>query len=84
MPATFVDLPEVLVNLSNAGSDRTQYLKVKVVLELPHLSSVGKYTLKAEGSFQNRQRSGELKDVSPSPPEFPTPPAGDIVGLLSA
>ena len=34
-PAVFVDLPEVLVNLNNAGSDRTQYLKVKVVLELP-------------------------------------------------
>ena len=34
-PATFVDLPDVLVNLSNAGTDRTQYLKVKVVLELP-------------------------------------------------
>jgi flagellar FliL protein len=34
-PASFVDLPEVLVNLSNAGSDRTQYLKVKVTLEVP-------------------------------------------------
>jgi flagellar FliL protein len=34
-PATFVDLPDVLVNLSNAGNDRTQYLKVKIVLELP-------------------------------------------------
>ncbi len=34
-PAVFVDLPEVLVNLSNTGSDRTQYLKVKLVLELP-------------------------------------------------
>src|SRR5581483_3529514 len=33
--ATFVDVPEVLVNLSNPGSDRTQYLKVKIVLELP-------------------------------------------------
>jgi flagellar FliL protein len=33
-PAVFVDLPEVLVNLSNVGSDRTQYLKVKIVLEL--------------------------------------------------
>ena len=33
-PAVFVDLPEVLVNLSNTGSDRTQYLKVKIVLEL--------------------------------------------------
>ncbi len=34
-PAVFLDLPEVLVNLSNAGGDRTQYLKVKIVLELP-------------------------------------------------
>lgn len=34
-PAVFVDLPDVLVNLSNSGSDRTQYLKVKIVLELP-------------------------------------------------
>jgi flagellar FliL protein len=34
-PATFVDLPDVLVNLSTAGTDRTQYLKVKIVLELP-------------------------------------------------
>jgi flagellar FliL protein len=34
-PASFVDLPEVLVNLSNAGNDRTQYLKVKVTLEVP-------------------------------------------------
>jgi flagellar FliL protein len=33
--ATFVDLPDVLVNLSSAGTDRTQYLKVKIVLELP-------------------------------------------------
>ena len=34
-PATFVDMPDVLVNLSSAGGDRTQYLKVKIVLELP-------------------------------------------------
>ena len=34
-PSTFVDLPDVLVNLANAGTDRTQYLKVKIVLELP-------------------------------------------------
>ena len=33
-PVVFVDLPEVLVNLSSAGSDRAQYLKAKVVLEL--------------------------------------------------
>jgi flagellar protein FliL len=34
-PAVFVDMPEVLVNLSGGNSERTQYLKVKVVLELP-------------------------------------------------
>jgi flagellar FliL protein len=33
-PPVFVDVPEVLVNLSNSGADRTQYLKVKVVLEI--------------------------------------------------
>ena len=34
-PAVFLDVPEVLVNLASAGGDRTQYLKVKIVLELP-------------------------------------------------
>jgi flagellar FliL protein len=33
--AVFVDVPEVLVNLASAGTDRTHYLKVKIVLELP-------------------------------------------------
>ncbi|MGH6683023.1 MAG: flagellar basal body-associated protein FliL [Pseudolabrys sp.] len=35
-PAIFVDLPDVLVNLSNAAGERTQYLKVKIVLEVPN------------------------------------------------
>ncbi|HET7678992.1 MAG TPA: flagellar basal body-associated protein FliL [Xanthobacteraceae bacterium] len=34
-PAVFVDMPDILVNLANAGSDRTQYLKVKITLEVP-------------------------------------------------
>jgi flagellar FliL protein len=34
-PPAFFDMPEVLVNLSNVNGDRTQYLKVKIVLELP-------------------------------------------------
>ena len=33
-PVVFIDVPEVLVNLSTTGAERTQYLKVKVVLEL--------------------------------------------------
>ncbi len=40
-PATFVDMPDVLVNLSNAASERTQYLKVKIVLEVPDAEVVG-------------------------------------------
>jgi flagellar FliL protein len=39
-PTIFVDLPDVLVNLSHTGSDRTQYLKVKLVLELPDAALV--------------------------------------------
>jgi flagellar FliL protein len=34
-PAVFIDIPEIIVNLSSAGSERTQYLRIKVVLELP-------------------------------------------------
>jgi flagellar FliL protein len=41
-PAVFMDMPEVLVNLSNTGAaERTQYLKVKVVLELPDQEMTG-------------------------------------------
>ena len=34
-PVVFVDMPDVLVNLSGTSGDHTQYLKVKVTLELP-------------------------------------------------
>jgi flagellar FliL protein len=41
-PAVFMDMPEVLVNLSNTGAaERTQYLKVRVVLELPDQEMTG-------------------------------------------
>ena len=33
-PAIFVDMPDVLVNLSNSQADRPQYLKIKIVLEV--------------------------------------------------
>lgn len=39
-PPTFFDLPEVLVNLANTGSPQAQYLKVKVVLEVPDAAVV--------------------------------------------
>jgi flagellar protein FliL len=35
-PVVFLEMPDVLVNLSSStGNERTQYLKVKVTLELP-------------------------------------------------
>ena len=34
-PVAFLEVPDVMVNLSNPGSDRAQYLKVKIVLEVP-------------------------------------------------
>lgn len=37
-PAIFLDLPEVLVNLASGVNDRQQYLKVRIVLELPEQS----------------------------------------------
>jgi flagellar protein FliL len=37
-PLVFFDVPDVLVNLAAASGERTQYLKVKIVLELPDAS----------------------------------------------
>lgn len=34
-PVAFFDVPEVMVNLSGATGERAQYLKLKIVLELP-------------------------------------------------
>jgi flagellar FliL protein len=38
--AVFVDLPEVVVNLSNPGSERRQYLKISIVLDLPDQKTI--------------------------------------------
>src|SRR5436305_13716209 len=43
-PIAFLDLPDVMVNLANAGSDRTQSLKVKIVLELPEQAMAAQIT----------------------------------------
>ena len=43
-PAVFVDLPEILVNLSNPNAERTQYLRIKVVLELPEQKMIEQIT----------------------------------------
>jgi flagellar protein FliL len=39
-PVAFMDIPDVVVNLSTTGTERTQYLKVRVVLEVPEQSVI--------------------------------------------
>jgi len=39
-PVAFMDIPDVVVNLSATGSERTQYLKVRVVLEVSDQSVI--------------------------------------------
>jgi len=39
-PVAFLELPDVLVNLANPGGDRAQYLKLKIVLEVPEQAMI--------------------------------------------
>jgi flagellar FliL protein len=39
-PVAFLDLPDVLVNLASPGGDRTHYLKLKIVLEVPEQTMI--------------------------------------------
>jgi flagellar protein FliL len=39
-PAVFLDVPDVLVNLSNPSGERQQFLKIKIVLEVPEQALV--------------------------------------------
>jgi flagellar FliL protein len=39
-PVAFMDIPDVVVNLSSPNNERTQYLKVRVVLEVPEQSVI--------------------------------------------
>ena len=68
-PAIFVDLPDVLVNLANAGTDRTQYLKVKIVLELPDpllVSQIQPLMPRVMDAFQTYLRELRASDLDGS------------------
>jgi flagellar FliL protein len=39
-PVAFMDIPDVVVNLAGTGNERTQYLRVRVVLEVPEQSVI--------------------------------------------
>ena len=68
-PAVFVDMPEVIVNLSNAGSDRSQYLKIKIVLELPEqkmLDQIQPIMPRVMDAFQTYLRELRASDLDGS------------------
>jgi len=68
-PAIFVDLPDVLVNLSNTASERTQYLKVKIVLELPNpevVSQIQPLMPRVMDAFQTYLRELRATDLDGS------------------
>lgn len=68
-PAVFVDLPEVLVNLSNTGSERTQYLKIKIVLELadqPMVTQITPVMPRVMDAFQTYLRELRPSDLDGS------------------
>ena len=43
-PVAFMDIPDVVVNLAGTGNERTQYLKVRVVLEVPEQAVIAQIT----------------------------------------
>lgn len=69
-PVVFLDLPEVLVNLSAGNNtERTQYLKVKVTLELPNEATsaqVQPLMLRLMDAFQTYLRELRPSDLDGS------------------
>jgi flagellar protein FliL len=68
-PPVFFDMPEVLVNLSSSGNDRTQYLKVKVTLELPNeamKAEIAPYMPRLMDTFQTYLRELRATDLDGS------------------
>jgi flagellar FliL protein len=68
-PLAFVDLPEVLVNLSSTGTERTHYLKAKIVLELADqnmIAQIQPVMPRVMDSFQTYLRELRASDLDGS------------------
>ncbi len=68
-PLAFVDLPEVLVNLSSTDSDRAHYLKAKIVLELADqnmIAQIQPIMPRVMDSFQTYLRELRASDLDGS------------------
>jgi flagellar FliL protein len=69
-PAIFVDVPEVLVNLAGGSADRTQYLRIKIVLEVPDQALAGQLAPlmpRVTDAFQTYLRELRASDLEGSP-----------------
>lgn len=68
-PPVFLDVPEVLVNLSNAPGERVQYLKVRVVLEVkdqPLMAQIAPTMPRVTDLFQTYLRELRPADLNGS------------------
>jgi flagellar protein FliL len=68
-PPVFLDVPEVLVNLSNAPGERVQYLKVKIVLEVkdqPLMAQIAPTMPRVTDLFQTYMRELRPSDLNGS------------------
>jgi flagellar FliL protein len=65
-PPVFIDIPDVLVNLAGGSSERPQYLKVKIVLELadqamvPHVQPFMPRVIDAFQTYLRELRATDL------------------------
>lgn len=68
-PPVFLDVPEVLVNLSGLPGERVQYLKVKVVLEVkdqPMVAQISPTMPRVMDLFQTYMRELRVTDLNGS------------------
>ncbi len=68
-PPVFLDVPEVLVNLSGLPGERIQYLKVKVVLEVkdqPMVAQISPTMPRVMDLFQTYMRELRVTDLNGS------------------
>lgn len=68
-PPAFVDVPDILVNLSSAPGERVQYLKIKVVLEVkdePVVEKIKPTMPRVMDIFQTYLRELRASDIAGS------------------
>jgi flagellar FliL protein len=68
-PVAFLDLPDIVVNLAGGSADRTQYLKIKIVLEVADqtiATMVQPLMPRVVDTFQTYQRELRTSDLEGS------------------